>query len=46
MEEMKALKENDTWKIVNRPEEKKLVSCKWIFTLKVGPEGKIERYKA
>ena len=28
------------------PAGKKAVSCKWIFTVKQNPEGKVERYKA
>ena len=28
------------------PERKKAVGCKWVFTIKQTPEGKIDRYKA
>ena len=28
------------------PERKKAVGCKWVFTIKQTPEGKVDRYKA
>jgi hypothetical protein len=31
---------------VKLPLGKKAVSCKWVFTVKQNPEGKVERYKA
>ena len=45
-EEMKALKNNDTWVLSNLPARKKTVGCKWVFTIKFKVDGKIERYKA
>lgn len=33
-EEPKALNKNKTWEIVNLHRVKKLVGCKWIFTIK------------
>uniref|UniRef100_A0A8R7UCU5 Reverse transcriptase Ty1/copia-type domain-containing protein n=1 Tax=Triticum urartu TaxID=4572 RepID=A0A8R7UCU5_TRIUA len=46
IEELNALEKNRTWELVHLPEGKKAVSCKWIYTVKQNPEGKIERYKA
>jgi hypothetical protein len=31
---------------VNLPQGKQTVGCKWIFSVKHTPEGKIDRYKA
>ncbi|VAH22706.1 unnamed protein product [Triticum turgidum subsp. durum] len=45
-EELEALRKNKTWELANLPYGKKAVSCKWIFTVKQNPEGKVERYKA
>ena len=45
-EEMKALQVNETWKIVNMPVGKRLVGCRWVFTIKYNSDGKVERYKA
>lgn len=45
-EEMDALEKNKTWEIVEKPKEKNLVGCKWVFTLKYKADGSLERYKA
>lgn len=34
LEEMNALKLNQTWNLVERPKGKNLVGCKWVFTVK------------
>ncbi|KAK6791582.1 hypothetical protein RDI58_010663 [Solanum bulbocastanum] len=44
--EMEALEKNKTWEIVELPEGKKLVGCRWVFTLKYRSDGSIERFKA
>ena len=46
MEELNALNKNKNWKIVDLPEGKKTVGCKWVFTVKCMPDGSIERHKA
>ena len=46
LEEMKALEKNKTWDLVSLPKGKSLVTCKWVYTVKQTPEGKVERYKA
>ncbi len=46
LEEMKALHKNATWEVVDLPQEKKIVGCKWVFTVKCKSDGSIERYKA
>jgi hypothetical protein len=45
-EEMSALQKNKTWDLVQLPKGKDTVDCKWVFTIKQTPEGKVERYKA
>ena len=32
-EEMKALQKNDTWALVPLPERKKIVGCRWVFSI-------------
>nr|GEV49902.1 putative ribonuclease H-like domain-containing protein [Tanacetum cinerariifolium] len=44
-DEMKALKKNKTWDQCALPQEKKPVGCRWIFTVKYKPDGRVERYK-
>ena len=46
VEEMKALAKNETWELVTLPPDKKLVGCKWVFTVKHRANGSIERLKA
>jgi hypothetical protein len=46
LEEMEALDKNNTWVLTTLPPNKKVVGCKWVFTVKQSSEGKIERYKA
>jgi len=46
VEELRALEKNKTWELVKLPAGKKVISCKWVFTIKQNPEGKVERYKA
>jgi hypothetical protein len=43
---MAALDKNNTWVLTDLPPNKMAVGCKWVFTIKHTPEGKIERYKA
>ncbi|XP_068651570.1 uncharacterized protein [Aristolochia californica] len=44
--EMKALNDNHTWSLVPLPTDKKLVGCKWVYTIKHNPEGTIARLEA
>ena len=46
LEEMRALEKNDTWSLVELPQGKGVIECKPVFTIKVRPNGSIERYKA
>lgn len=43
---MRVLQKNETWQLVKHPLEKKLVGCKWVFTIKYKADGIVERYKA
>ncbi|KAH9751577.1 hypothetical protein KPL71_014347 [Citrus sinensis] len=46
-EEISSLKKNNTWILVRKPEDRKLVGCKWIFKLKDGVTSvEHPRYKA
>jgi len=45
-EEMNALRKNGTWEIVELPRGKKVVGCKWVFTIKSKVDRSVERYKA
>nr|AAO20078.1 putative polyprotein [Oryza sativa Japonica Group] len=46
LDELEALEKNKTWDLVPFPKGKKIVNCKWVYTVKQNPDGKVERYKA
>ncbi|OIT33849.1 putative mitochondrial protein, partial [Nicotiana attenuata] len=46
LEEIHALEDNHTWDLVDLPKGKKPVGCKWVFTVKVNPDGSVARLKA
>ena len=45
-QEMKSLRDNDTWDLVELPRDRKTVGSKWIYKAKIKADGSIERYKA
>ncbi|KAH9650374.1 protein kinase domain-containing protein [Citrus sinensis] len=45
-DEMRSLQKNQTWELVDLPQGKKPVGCRWIYTIKYKADGSIERYKA
>ena len=40
-----SIKKNDVWDIVPKPENKSVVSSKWIYKIKHAANGSIEKYK-
>ena len=44
-EEYQSIMKNDVWDIVPIPENKSVVSSKWIYKLKHVADGSIEKYK-
>lgn len=44
--EYNALMKNGTWVLVSNPSLPKVISCKWVYKLKLKFNGDIERYKA
>jgi len=45
-EEIKSMRDNDVWDLVELLEGVKPIGCKWIFKTKRNSMGNIERYKA
>ena len=45
-EEIDVLYSNGTWELIALPPGKSLVGYRWVYTMKVGPDGKIDRLKA
>ena len=46
IEEMDALTDNGTWDLVRLPAGKKVIGCRWVFIVKVNPNGSIAWLKA
>lgn len=46
LEEIHTLEENYTWDLVYLPSGKKVMWCKWIFTVKVNPDSSVARLSA
>ncbi|XP_055807046.1 uncharacterized protein LOC129875845 [Solanum dulcamara] len=45
-EEIQALEDNHTWKLVSLPPGKHPIGCRWVYKVKFRADGQIERYKA
>ncbi|KAJ9536278.1 hypothetical protein OSB04_un000550 [Centaurea solstitialis] len=45
-DEMKSMKDNDVWDLVELPKDAKPIGYKWIFKTKKDSNGNIKRYKA
>ncbi|RVW93434.1 Retrovirus-related Pol polyprotein from transposon TNT 1-94 [Vitis vinifera] len=46
VDEMAALHSNGTWDLVVLPSGKSTVGCHWVYAVKVGPDGQVDRLKA
>lgn len=44
--ELDALEENNTWTIMPLPPGKKSIGSKWVYKVKLKPDGTVERFKA
>ncbi|GAV58961.1 LOW QUALITY PROTEIN: Pkinase domain-containing protein/LRR_1 domain-containing protein/RVT_2 domain-containing protein/LRR_8 domain-containing protein, partial [Cephalotus follicularis] len=44
-EEIQALEHNNTWDMVSLPTDKSAIGCKWVYAVKVNPDGSIARLK-
>ncbi|RVW61178.1 Retrovirus-related Pol polyprotein from transposon RE2 [Vitis vinifera] len=46
IDEIAALHSNGTWDLVVLPSGKSTVGCRWVYTVKVGPDGQVDHLKA
>ena len=44
--EIQALKQTHTWVLTPLPPGKRPIGCKWVYKVKLNPNGTLERYKA
>ena len=45
-EEMNSIEKNDTWDLVDLPNDKNIIGVKWVYKTKVNEKGEIDRFKA
>ena len=44
--EVKALQDNETWNLVRPPTDRDVIPGKWVYKVKLGPSGQVDKYKA
>ncbi|KAL3506316.1 hypothetical protein ACH5RR_031698 [Cinchona calisaya] len=44
--ETQILRQNETWDLIPKLRDVKPISCKWVYKVKIHPDGSVERYKA
>lgn len=44
--EYESLLQNNTWTLVDLPEDKRIIPCKWVYKMKIDANGEVVRYKA
>ena len=42
---IKALELNDTWILIDMPQHKNVIGCKWVYKIKHISDGSVERHK-
>ena len=46
VKEMAAMHSTSTWNPVPLPVDKSPIGCRWVYTIKIGPDGGVDRLKA
>ena len=44
--EVESLESNNTWTFVDIPKDKNVLPGKWVYRVKYGPDGQVDKYKA
>lgn len=45
-EELAMIEKNQTWELVERPQDRKVIGVKWVFKTKFNPDGSVNKHKA
>ena len=45
-EELKAIERNKTWELIVLPQNKKSISVRWVFKIKLKPNGSVSKNKS
>ncbi|KAA3483180.1 Retrovirus-related Pol polyprotein from transposon TNT 1-94 [Gossypium australe] len=46
IDEMKMIKKNSTWQLVDRPKNYKVIGVKWVYRTKLNQDGSVNKHKA
>lgn len=46
VEELQSIEKNQTWELVDLPDKKKKIDVKWVFKVKLNPDGQVFKHKA
>ena len=44
--EIQSLEMNHTWDVICLPPSKSPIGCKWVYKVKLNPDGSVKRFKA
>ena len=44
-DEMKSLQDNNNWDLVELPRDRNVIPGKWVYKIKLGPNGQIDKFK-
>ena len=45
-DDVKALQDNETWNLVRQPTDWDVIQGMWVYNVKLGPNGQVDKYKA
>ena len=45
-DDVKALQDNETWNLVRPPTDRDVMPGKWVYKVKLGPSGQVDKHKA
>lgn len=45
VEELSSIEKNKTWEFTKLPKGNKVIAIKWVFKIKLNPEGKVIKHK-
>jgi len=46
VEELRSIEKNQTWELVDLPDKKKKIDVKWVFKVRLNPDGQVSKHKA
>lgn len=45
-DELRMIEKNDTWELVDRPQNRKIIGVKWVYRTKLNADGSVNKHKA